>query len=105
IQQFPQEEVVQGALIEKISPLLPYHTIHASSPQNMHIALFSHYPIIQSQRILFREETRNVSMWADLLIEGDTIRIFNSHLQTTGRNQNRIRPLSSIHQALSRIHR
>jgi len=105
IQQFPQEEVGQGELIEKISALLPYYTIHASSPQNMHIALFSRYPIMQSQMILFQEETRNVSMWADLLVEGDTIRIFNSHLQTTGRNQNRIRPLVSIRQTLSRMHR
>ena len=105
IQQFPQEEAVQGAFIEKISTLLPYYTIHASSPQNMHIALFSRYPIMQSQMIPFQEETRNVSMWADLLVEGDTIRIFNSHLQTTGRNQNRIRPLISIRQTLSRMHR
>lgn len=105
IQQFPREEAVQGALIEMISPLLPYYTIHASSPKDMHIALFSSYPILQSQTIIFQEETRNVSMWADLLIERDTIRIFNSHLQTTGRNQNRIRPLSSSHQTLTRVNR
>lgn len=47
------------------------------------MAIFSKYPIISSAKIKFNNSS-NGFMWADLLIRGDTIRVFNNHLQTTG---------------------
>lgn len=46
------------------------------------IAIYSRYPIINSEALLYEEST-NSSMWVDLVINKDTVRVFNNHLQTT----------------------
>jgi endonuclease/exonuclease/phosphatase family metal-dependent hydrolase len=45
------------------------------------IATFSKYPIIKSDFFEF-ENTSNIIIYSDLLINGDTIRVFNAHLQS-----------------------
>ena len=45
--------------------------------------IFSRYPIKGSKTILF-EDTNNSAMWSDIDINGDVVRVFNVHLQTTG---------------------
>lgn len=47
------------------------------------LAIFSRYPILRSRNSTF-VNSNNGTMWADILIDGDTIRVFNNHLQTTG---------------------
>lgn len=103
LQEFPGTGEAQSRLIDEISGFLPYYTLHASSPQNMHIALFSRYPILQSQKIIFPDESSNTAMWADLNVDGQVVKVFNTHLQTTNLNQNRIRPSDNIDRATSRI--
>lgn len=49
---------------------------------NFGISIYSHYPIIRYGKINFNSEKNN-SMWADILVREDTIRVFNNHLQTT----------------------
>lgn len=52
------------------------------------MAIFSRFPVIDSGWIGF-EYTRNSSVWADVSINGRTVRIINCHLQTTNINQSR----------------
>ncbi|MCI1648702.1 MAG: endonuclease/exonuclease/phosphatase family protein [Bacteroides sp.] len=52
------------------------------------IALFSRYPIIKQQFITYPKSS-NCSMFCDVIINKDTIRIINNHLQTTNVSQNR----------------
>lgn len=49
------------------------------------LALYTNYPIADTGGMDF-PDSRNSSMWADLIIGGDTVRVFNNHLQTTSVN-------------------
>ncbi len=51
------------------------------------MAIFSRYPIADSDTIIFGENTNNSGMWADIDINGKFVRVFNVHLQTTGINR------------------
>lgn len=60
------------------SKYLPYYY----TPENYSMAIYSRYPILQSQVIEF-PETNNCAVWADIDVEGSIIRVFNVHMQTT----------------------
>ncbi len=45
------------------------------------IATFSKYPITKSGEITFKNSQNN-AIWTDLLVSGDTIRVYNIHLQS-----------------------
>ena len=49
------------------------------------MVIYSRFPIKGNKTILF-DDTNNSAMWADIDIKGQTIRVFNVHLQTTGIN-------------------
>lgn len=49
---------------------------------NFGLSIYSRYPIIRQGNINFNSD-KNSSMWADILIGEDTIRVYNNHLQTT----------------------
>ena len=55
------------------------------------MVIFSRYPIKDSKTMLF-DDTNNSAMWADIDVNGEQIRVFNVHLQTTGVNR-------TLHQA------
>lgn len=47
------------------------------------LAIFSRYPILRRGVIRFGKLTQNHAMWADVrLPQGDTVRVFNAHLQS-----------------------
>ena len=50
------------------------------------VAIFSKYPI-RNPQVMDYPGTNNASMWADIVVRKDTLRIFTNHLQTTGINQ------------------
>lgn len=60
------------------SKFLPYYY----TPEGRSMAIFSRYPIQQSQVIEF-PETNNCAIWADITVDEKTIRVFNVHMQTT----------------------
>lgn len=103
LQEFPSTGEVQSKWIEELSNSLPYYTLNSSSPGVMQTALFSRYPILHSQSIIFPDGSCNRAMWADLDIGGQVVKVFNTHLQTTNLNQHRIRPSDNIDRAASRI--
>lgn len=55
------------------------------------MAIYSRYPITGSKKIEF-EQTNNSAMWANINVNGKTIRVYNVHLETTGFNR-------TLHQA------
>lgn len=55
------------------------------------MVIYSRYPIKGSKPILF-DYTNNSAMWADIDINGEQVRVYNVHLQTTGINR-------TLHQA------
>ena len=52
------------------------------------LTLFSRYPVLSAGVIRF-PDTDNRSMWADVRVGNDTIRLFNNHLQTSGISRRR----------------
>ena len=49
------------------------------------VVTFSRYPIKQSKPFLF-EDSGQAGMWADIDVNGQILRVFNVHLETTGIN-------------------
>ncbi len=46
------------------------------------IATFSKYPIINQGKILFQTTSNNICIYSDIVINKDTIRVYNIHLQS-----------------------
>jgi len=71
-------------LKKKLVPLSFSHVYYTDNvPQkiNFGMATFSKYPIVRKEMIEF-EESLNGSICSDMIIGGDTIRIYNCHLQS-----------------------
>ena len=58
-----------------------YYTTDPANRNGFGIATYSSYPILKRSRIPFNSSS-NAAMYTDLLIFGDTIRVFNIHLQS-----------------------
>lgn len=69
---------------------LPYNKVNYKIPNSAGggwgLAIYSNYRILGSGRMEFENST-NSALWADLWIKGDTVRVFNCHLQTTSVDQ------------------
>ncbi len=77
-----------------------YFSSMAKGKEDM--VIFSHrFPIKESGIIEFGN-TNNSGMWADIEINGQTIRVFNVHLETTGFNRT-LRNISKMTQQGSRL--
>ena len=60
----------------------PYCQIELTAG-NSGLATFSKYPIIRKE-LIFSDNTTNACMCCDLLIESDTVRVYNVHLKSVG---------------------
>jgi endonuclease/exonuclease/phosphatase family metal-dependent hydrolase len=63
---------------------LPYSAIefNFTSQNRKHgLAIFSRYPIIRYNHAHF-EDTKNMMLYADILVNTDTVRIYNNHLES-----------------------
>ncbi|MRH99099.1 endonuclease [Kriegella sp. EG-1] len=47
------------------------------------LSIFSKYPILKAETILFKESVNN-GCYADILVDKDTIRVYNLHMQSLG---------------------
>ena len=68
----------------------PYYYV-PSSPVGeslLQLAVFSRYPIKEKQLVTY-PNSNNCSLWCDIDINGQTIRLFNNHLQTTEVSRNK----------------
>jgi endonuclease/exonuclease/phosphatase family metal-dependent hydrolase len=66
--------------------LLPYcHTEYTYTKKRIShwgVATFSRYPILNQGKIVFNNRSNNICIYTDLLIQQDTVRIYNMHLQS-----------------------
>ncbi len=67
-------------------PLLNhYHdeyTHHVKEAHHFGIATFTRYPIINKGTIRFSNDINNLCIFSDILIAGDTLRVYNAHLSS-----------------------
>lgn len=65
---------------------LPYRTIKYGLTlrkyQHWGLATFSKYPVVDEGVIFFEEGKTNFGMYSDIVIHGDTLRVYNVHLQS-----------------------
>ncbi|OFX88349.1 MAG: hypothetical protein A2W99_07715 [Bacteroidetes bacterium GWF2_33_16] len=79
------EKEIQKKLENKYNAHFGYSFINTKS--NYGIATFSKYPIVKKGLIKF-SNTSNISIYTDIVINKDTIRVFNNHLQSIRFNKN-----------------
>lgn len=72
-----------------------YYTIGENQNSNYGIATFSSYPIVGKGVTRF-EKSLNISIYTDIAFNGDTIRIFNNHLQSVHLNPKNYAFLDSL---------
>lgn len=68
-----------------------YSYIPIGSPDKdplLQLAIFSRYPI-RAQQLVTYPDSKNCSLWCDIDINGQVVRLFNNHLQTTAVSHNR----------------
>ena len=88
--------------IRPLLPDLPYFRIapydcYADRTVYGGLAVFSRYSIVAWKALPAQDEDRLFSMWADLKIGRDTVRVFNNHLNSTYIDNNDVDYLSSLH--------
>lgn len=64
----------------------PYYAVPKNKKGDTRLAIYSKYPLVKCMFIPFKNSS-NCAMWCDINIKGDTVRLFNLHLQTTSLNQ------------------
>lgn len=77
-------ELSEPEIEKRLSKTQYYHIKYRysnSKTSSFGIATFSKFPIIKKGEILF-ENSYNLSIYSDVLMNGDTVRIFNNHLQS-----------------------
>ncbi len=90
IQEYQSTPKAPSREIDSLLAALPYRVINyrvsATPGHGWGLAIYSRYPLIRSGHVDFENST-NSALWADVVIEkGDTLRLFNNHLQTTSIN-------------------
>jgi endonuclease/exonuclease/phosphatase family metal-dependent hydrolase len=74
--------VTRENILEELS--FKYYHESFSSESNMNsmfgLATFSKFPIINKEKIDFKDEKSNHCMWSDIIFKKDTLRVFNAHL-------------------------
>lgn len=58
------------------------YTITLRKNDHWGIATFSKYPIINQGKILFETRSNNICIYSDIVINTDTLRVYNIHLQS-----------------------
>lgn len=69
----------------------------SGSGRNYGIAIFSRFPIINKGEVRFKN-TSNISIFADILVGTDTVRLYNNHLQSFQLGSDNFRFLTAIDQ-------
>lgn len=85
-QEFINDKKYTAEMLTKDFSLFPYQTTIQYNIAGLIVTIFSKYPIKEQNAIEFKSSNNNY-MWADLDINGKTLRVVNAHLQTTNVNQ------------------
>lgn len=85
LQECPVESALRMDSVAKTLSFLPYYCSTRSATKAAGNAIFSKYPILRFESILYPESS-NKSLFAVMDIQGDSVRVFNNHFQTTSVN-------------------
>ncbi len=77
---FPVLDTLKSLLKTDFSKTDYFLTVKKSN--HFGIATFSRFPIINSGKISLEEKSQNYTLFTDLLIKKDTVRVYNVHLQS-----------------------
>lgn len=80
----PKEEYLTQKDVLSIFRKYPYHHIWYKQEQNWAksgVATFSKFPILNKENIPIKSRY-NVSIYSDIIVNNDTIRLFNNHLES-----------------------
>ncbi|MCD8071663.1 MAG: endonuclease/exonuclease/phosphatase family protein [Alistipes sp.] len=88
IQEFQARDSAQKAAMDTLFNL-PYNSFKYKKTNSRGggwgLAVYSRYPILETGLMDF-PSSNNSAMWVDVVVSGDTLRVFNNHLQTTSVN-------------------
>ena len=79
---FPTKDTLLRAMRQQ-----HYHDDYVQRTKKGHqfgIATFSSYPIVDKGRVDLENDINNICIWSDLLVNHDTIRVYNAHLASIG---------------------
>jgi endonuclease/exonuclease/phosphatase family metal-dependent hydrolase len=86
MQEFQSTRINPQHRFEDSLPYLSYnrvrYRVENGEFMNGGMAIYSRYPIARSGYMDFEGSTKSM-IWADIAVNGDTVRVFNAHLQTT----------------------
>ena len=83
------------AVLDKFMERYPYRHLwykNEFASLKYGVVTFSKHPIIRKEKVQYKSEN-NVSIFSDIVISGDTIRVFNNHLESHRLKENDIRNL------------
>ncbi len=65
---------------QHIAKALDFKYMH--EVENMTVAIYSHFPFLDTGIVDFQSNVANTCIWADLLVNGDTLRVYTTHLES-----------------------
>ena len=86
LQEFYTDDSEQFNTIALLKKNYPYFHFQKTLTLKMHnhwgIVTFSKHPIIKRDTIIFNNSQHNLAIVSDIVLDNDTIRVFNAHLQS-----------------------
>jgi endonuclease/exonuclease/phosphatase family metal-dependent hydrolase len=74
--------------VDTLKKFLPANSAHTEYTTTLRetdhwgIATFSRYPIVRKGKLIFNTRTNNICIFTDVIIDKDTVRVYNMHLQS-----------------------
>ncbi|MFP4287641.1 MAG: endonuclease/exonuclease/phosphatase family protein [Bacteroidales bacterium] len=90
LQEFVYDKSGKFKTLDTLPNLISAREVHTGFTQSSHnvnffgLATFSVYPVINKGRIDLPTKMGNLCIYTDLLIEEDTVRVYNVHLESIG---------------------
>lgn len=105
MQEFYSEKGEISGFLSQFSSKKNNHIYYTAQHKNQSygIATFSKYPIVK-KKVLNYKNTDNISIYSDIVINNDTIRVFNNHLQSIKFLKNNYNYIDSIWMFKSQMH-
>ncbi|HEU4716251.1 MAG TPA: endonuclease/exonuclease/phosphatase family protein [Bacteroidia bacterium] len=88
LQEFFNQDTGRFRNLDSLKKLLalPYahteYTISLHGDDHWGMATFSQFPIVNEGKIVFNNRSNNICIYTDILMNGDTVRVYNMHLQS-----------------------
>ena len=88
LQEFFNQDSGSFRNLDSLKKLLQLPNVHTEYTITLHnndhwgVATFSKYPIVNSGKIVFNNRNNNICIYTDMLINNDTVRVYNMHLQS-----------------------